>query len=60
MQLENSAGVAQKPDLPGPAGEDPFTKVSQAGWNGFTRFLLINVVVIVVALLVIGLFTVWS
>jgi hypothetical protein len=40
--------------------DDHFTRVSKAGWNGFTRFLLLNVIVIIVALLIIGLFTVWS
>jgi hypothetical protein len=40
--------------------EDRFTQVSKAGWNGFTKFLLLNVVVTIVALLIIGLFTVWS
>jgi hypothetical protein len=42
------------------APEDHFTRASKAGWNGFTRFLLLNVVVIIAALLIIGLFTVWS
>lgn len=40
--------------------QDEFTKVSQAGWNGFTRFLLLNVVVIAIALVIIGFLTVWS
>jgi hypothetical protein len=39
--------------------EDQFTQVSKAGWNGFTRFLLLNVVVTIVVLLIIGFFTVW-
>lgn len=33
---------------------------SQAGWNRFTRFLLVNLIATVVALLVIAAFTVWS
>jgi hypothetical protein len=40
--------------------QDEFDKVSQAGWNGFTKFLLINVIVIAVALVFIGALTVWS
>jgi hypothetical protein len=40
--------------------DDPFSHVSKAGWNGFTRFLLLNVIAIIAALLIIGLFTVWS
>ncbi|HQT38632.1 MAG TPA: hypothetical protein PK231_04345 [Acidocella sp.] len=39
---------------------DPFTNVSQTGWNRFSRFLLINVLVVIAALLLIGAFTVWS
>jgi hypothetical protein len=39
---------------------DEFDKVSKAGWDGFTKFLLINVVVITIALLFIGALTVWS
>ena len=39
---------------------DPFTSVSQTGWNRFSRFLLINVLVVIAALLLIGAFTVWS
>ena len=42
------------------APEDHFTRVAKAGWNGFTRFLLLNVIVVIAALLIIGLFTVWS
>jgi hypothetical protein len=42
------------------APDDQFTRVSKAGWNGFTRFLLLNVIVVIAALLIIGLFTVWS
>jgi hypothetical protein len=40
--------------------QDVFTRVSQAGWNGFTKFLLLNVVVVIVALIIIGFLTVWS
>jgi len=32
---------------------------SQKGWDGFTKFLLSNVVVTIVVLLFIGLLTVW-
>ncbi|MDE8348250.1 MAG: hypothetical protein POG74_02030 [Acidocella sp.] len=42
------------------AENDPFTSVSQNGWNRFSRFLLINVLVAVSILLLIGAFTVWS
>ncbi|MDR3521432.1 MAG: hypothetical protein P4L54_07445 [Acidocella sp.] len=42
------------------AENDPFTSVSQTGWNRFSRFLLINVLVAVAVLLLIGAFTVWS
>jgi len=45
----------QRPD----AADDHFTQVAKAGWNGFTRFLLLNVIVTIVILLIIGLFTVW-
>jgi hypothetical protein len=45
----------QRPD----ATDDHFTQVAKAGWNGFTRFLLLNVIVTIVILLIIGLFTVW-
>ncbi|HEX7390271.1 MAG TPA: hypothetical protein VF286_09170 [Acidiphilium sp.] len=33
---------------------------SQKLWNGFTRFLVITVITVVVALLIIAAFTVWS
>jgi hypothetical protein len=42
-----------------PADEE-FDTVSQKGWNFFTKFLLSNVIVTVVALVVVGLLTVWS
>jgi hypothetical protein len=39
---------------------DEFSVVSKTGWERFSKFLLLNVIVIVVALLLIGAFTVWS
>jgi hypothetical protein len=39
---------------------DEFDKVSKAGWNGFTRFLLINVIVIALTLVFVAALTVWS
>ncbi len=35
-------------------------QVSQSGWNRFTRFLTITVIALIVVMLVIGAFTVWS
>lgn len=32
----------------------------QAGWNGFTRFLLVTLISVTIALLIIAAFTVWS
>jgi hypothetical protein len=57
--MDQSSATQSAPDH-ADAPEDQFTRVAKAGWNGFTRFLLLNVVVIIVALLIIGLFTVWS
>jgi len=57
--MDQSATAQSAPDH-ADVTEDQFTRVAKAGWNGFTRFLLLNVVVIIVALLIIGLFTVWS
>jgi hypothetical protein len=57
--MDQSASAQTSPDHAEPA-DDQFTRVSKAGWNGFTRFLLINVIVIAAALIIIGLFTVWS
>jgi hypothetical protein len=54
--LEQGSPTADVADL----AEDDFTKVAKAGWNGFTRFLLLNVVVTAAALIIIGIFTVWS
>jgi|GEM_PF-3499453 hypothetical protein len=36
-----------------------FDTVSQKGWNGFTKFLTVNTVATVLALLLIGALTVW-
>ncbi len=47
-------------DPNGSQQDDQFTQVSQQGWNRFSRFLLINVLVTIAALLLIGAFTVWS
>jgi hypothetical protein len=42
-----------------PEGLQEFNNTAQKGWNGFTKFLLGNVVVIVVTLLFVGALTVW-
>ncbi|MDE8346305.1 MAG: hypothetical protein POH28_09065 [Acidocella sp.] len=42
-----------------PAAEEFDTHAKQ-GWAFFTKFLTVNVVVTIVALLVVGLLTVWS
>jgi hypothetical protein len=42
-----------------PAAEE-FDTASKKGWEFFTKFLFGNVVVTVVALLIVGLLTVWS
>ena len=42
------------------AAADEFDTASQKGWEFFTKFLMANVIVTIVALLVIGLLTVWS
>jgi hypothetical protein len=39
---------------------DEFDKASQAGWKWFTKFLLINVIICALALLFVGVLTVWS
>ena len=43
-----------------PVDEDVFDKTSQAGWNWFTRFLLINVILCAVGLAFVAALTVWS
>jgi hypothetical protein len=53
MVTETNQGTAL------PADEE-FDTVSKKGWEFFTKFLLSNVIVTVVALLVVGLLTVWS
>jgi len=40
--------------------DDAFSLSAKTGWHRFSKFLLINVVAIVSALLLIGAFTVWS
>jgi hypothetical protein len=49
---------ARREDTPAEIAQ--FDRTAQTGWNWFTKFLLWNVIACVVALLVIGLFTVWS
>ncbi len=36
-----------------------FDTVSKKGWEGFTKFITINTLAIVVAMLIIGALTVW-
>ncbi len=45
---------------PSKAPDAAFDTVSKAGWQRFTKFLLINVLVAIAALLIVGLLTVWS
>jgi hypothetical protein len=39
---------------------DEFDKTSMAGWQWFTKFLLINVILCAVGLIFVGALTVWS
>lgn len=39
---------------------DEFSIVARTGWDRFSKFLLVNVIAVVAALLLIGAFTVWS
>jgi hypothetical protein len=48
----NTADVA-------PPAMDEFNVHSKNGWEFFTKFLLWNVITIIVALFVVGLLTVW-
>lgn len=41
-----------------PAAEE-FDNASKKGWEAFTKFLLGNVILAVVALVIVGLLTVW-
>lgn len=43
-----------------PLGLDQLEQSSQTFWNGFTRFLVVTVISLVVILLLIAAFTVWS
>jgi hypothetical protein len=52
--------VEQAQTITDPPEAEPFNQTAKAGWNRFTKFLLWNVVATIVALLVIGLLTVWS
>jgi hypothetical protein len=40
--------------------QDEFDKASQAGWQWFTKFLLINVILCALGLAFVGALTVWS
>ncbi len=40
--------------------EDDFDKAAKAGWQWFTKFLLINVILCAIGLLFVGALTVWS
>jgi hypothetical protein len=39
---------------------DAFDKTAQAGWQWFTKFLLINVILCALGLIFVGALTVWS
>lgn len=39
---------------------DEFSIVARTGWDRFSKFLMMNVIAVVAALLLIGAFTVWS
>jgi hypothetical protein len=43
-----------------PIGLDQLEQGSQSGWNRFTQFLVVTVISLVVILLLIAAFTVWS
>ncbi len=45
---------------PAKSADTDLNQVSQSGWNRFTRFLLITVIGVIVVVLIIGAFTVWS
>jgi hypothetical protein len=47
-------------DITTSPAEVAFDKQAQKGWEFFTKFLFSNVVVTILALLVVGLLTVWS
>jgi hypothetical protein len=40
--------------------DDDFDKAAKAGWQWFTKFLLINVILCAIGLLFVGALTVWS
>jgi hypothetical protein len=42
------------------AETDAFDRKSMAGWQWFTRFLLVNVIAIAAGLAFVAIFTVWS
>jgi len=46
------------------ASDDPepdvFDKTAQAGWQWFTKFLLVNVILCALGLIFVGALTVWS
>ena len=48
------------PRDPAAAVDTDLNQVSQSGWNRFTRFMLITVIGVIVVVLLIGAFTVWS
>lgn len=58
--MEQTAGAphAHREDTPAEVAQ--FNRISQTGWNFFTKFLLWNVLAIIAILLLIGFLTVWS
>jgi hypothetical protein len=43
-----------------PVEPDVFDRSAQAGWQWFTKFLLINVILCAIGLVFVGALTVWS
>lgn len=52
--------TSREPSKRTPPSLDDLNQVSQTGWSGFTRFMLVTLIGVIVALLVIAAFTVWS
>ena len=52
--------ATQAPSTPTtPVTEQDMDATAKKGWDGFTKFLLGNVITTIIALLVVGLLTVW-
>jgi len=58
--VDQTAGAPHAHREDTPAEIEQFNRISQTGWNFFTKFLLWNVLAIIAILLLIGVFTVWS